>query len=222
MKFNGVHTKFIFIHTKFILTNMTCYICLEDIHQPWDRIGQFTIPLKPCCGRPIHVECIEQEMKYSSQCGWCRTEAPCEARDAVMQLKKNVREGRAWAMARLANLYLHGAVVRKNLWLASALSRRAIPMLNRDEWDEKLADDARTTLILSSITNPTLIKNARQVVLALEPIAHAMGEHPMKYMTYEFFENFDTNQDFDTKMVDAINNVGADVCTDCTFHGKDH
>ena len=196
---------------------MQCYICLEEIDQPWDEFGSFTTPIRPCCGRPIHFECIQKEKDFSVQCGWCRTKEASNVSGVVRQLKQNVREGRAWAMARLANCYLHATEVPKNLWLARELSRRAIPKLNRDEWDEKIADDARQTLILSTVTDPTLIKNAKEAVLDLEPIVRGVRDHPIKSLICEFFENFDTNQDFERKMRHAIKEVNAAcTCAECT------
>ena len=159
---------------------MQCFVCLEDISEPWDEEGQLDTLIKPCCGRACHHDCILQANAYSGDCGWCRAKKPTDYRGIQLQLKKNVMDGRAWAMLEMAQMCMHG-IIGQNLWLANTLLRRAIPKLTGSAWNEKLATSARCFLV-----DVILMEQKDDWKEQAKEIIDSIDQHPFKAQMLEY------------------------------------
>lgn len=133
---------------------MQCYICLEEMKNPWDEKGIFSNVTHACCGRPVHIECEFEARKHSLKCPWCRADLPTNKDELKLLLRAGVRTNKGWASMMLADVCSEEHKVGSHR-LSIALLGRAIKKLSEgDEWSCKLASCAKISLALELVDPP--------------------------------------------------------------------
>ena len=146
---------------------MQCYICLEEIKNPWDEEGIFSTCVHPCCGRPVHNNCFDEAREHRTRtCPWCRAVIPTKIHELKLLLSAGVRANRGWAMMQMAAVYRDDPNPKLGSdRLTISLLERAIKRLSEgDEWSCKLASCAKislaTSLLRSAEISPDVIHHA--------------------------------------------------------------
>ncbi len=173
---------------------MQCCVCLEDIENPWDLVGDGdTASLYACCGRPIHTKCGIDAAKHRSSCPWCRAPLPATTEEYMRLLRAGARANRGWAFFALAEHYREKTSLGSDR-LALALHERAIIHLRKDEWSQKHA--LRSKYIIAVIlynqhvslynqdNSRTMAEPVRKRIMNLLTEA-AAGGHPLARIALE-------------------------------------
>jgi len=152
---------------------MQCYICLEEMGDPWDARGFIAGVSHACCGRHVHKHCEIEARKHSLTCPWCRADLPTNIDELKTVLRAGVRANRGVAMMILGEL-----CNKDSRRLSVALLERAIKRLSEgDEWSCKLASVAKISLATSLLQSSEISPDGIQHALALLHEARC-EEHP--------------------------------------------
>jgi len=156
---------------------MQCYICLEEMGDPWDARGFIAGVSHACCGRHVHKHCEIEARKHSLTCPWCRADLPTNIDELKTVLRAGVRANRGVAMMILGEL-----CNKDSRRLSVALLERAIKRLSEgDEWSCKLASCAKISLVVTLVEPRSGRVEIHSDVLlrCLELLAEAAAEgHP--------------------------------------------
>ena len=130
---------------------MQCYICLEDIENPWDATGFISGVSHSCCGRHVHKHCEIEARRHSLKCPWCRADLPTNIDELKRALRAGVRANRGVSMMMLGEICNKESKVGSRR-LSIVLLERAIKRLSEgDEWSRKLASCAKISLVVTLI-----------------------------------------------------------------------